>query len=344
MIELAARDHDGLHEWIVADRCPVLLDGGLSTQLGVTDISGPLWTARALLEAPDRVRQAHHEFLQAGAELLITGSYQVSRQGFVGAGYRASDADEALRRSVVVARQAVAEFDASASKAGTQRRTPLVAASVGPYGAILHDGSEYVGNYGISEGQLREFHRERLDVLAETDADLIAVETIPDLCEVEVIVDLLTEYPHLVATISCTLRDAGHLSAGQRLEALADLGTDQVLALGVNCCSVELIPAAIGHLRTCTDKPVIAYPNGGGLWDASTEQWIPSADGVPGQPLWTVMLPDAPVPDLVGGCCGTGAGDIALLRRELEKVHHHVSDGDALMRGCARGPSPRAAQ
>ncbi|MFM8351605.1 MAG: homocysteine S-methyltransferase [Actinomycetales bacterium] len=322
MIRLTERSIVGLRAWIAADPRPVLLDGGLSTQLGATDISGPLWTARAVLEAPQRVQQAHGEFLQAGAEILITGSYQVSRLGFTRAGYRTADADHALRNSVALARAAVDRYVSSSPTTRTQRREPLVAASVGPYGAILHDGSEYVGNYGVGMRQLRDFHRERVDLLAQAEPDLLAIETIPDLREVTVLVEVLAEYPHLAATVSCTLRDAGHLSAGQRLEELHAFTRDQIVALGVNCCPPELVPAAVGTLRSVTTRSVIAYPNVGATWQASSERWIPR-EGITAEGLAAghAVLAE-PVADLVGGCCGTQAGDIAELRKHVEALRH----------------------
>lgn len=318
---LTDRSIDGIRQWIADDPYPVLLDGGLSTQLSCTDISGPLWTARAVLEQPDRVRQAHLDFLLAGAEIVITGSYQISRMGFERAGYRAADADDALRTSVRLAREAIAIANVALSTSGrTQRREPLVGASVGPYGAVLHDGSEYRGNYDMSPRQLRSFHLERMDVLAEAQPDLLVLETVPDLREVEVLVDALAEFPHLAATISCTVLDERRVSAGQPIEGLAEFRSPQLLAIGVNCCAPEVVPELMARLAPCTDLPLIAYPNAGSTWEASSERWItatghevPLTDG-----LVCIAELEAPPVDLVGGCCGTPASAIDHLRQHLQ--------------------------
>ena len=319
MIWRSDRSIDDLRRWVTTVPFPVLLDGGLSTQLGEIDISGPLWTARAVLEQPNRVRQAHLEFLQAGAEVVITASYQISRMGFERVGYEAQDADDALRSSVRLAREAIAEA-MSASTPRTWRREPLVAASVGPYGAILHDGSEYRGNYNLPLHRLRSFHLERLEVLAEAEPDLLMVETIPDLHEVEVLVAALAEFPHLAALISCTVRNDRQISAGQPIEGLADYASPQVLAIGVNCCEPSFVPGLLGRLRDRTDLALIAYPNAGGTWEASSEQWIAGVGGEPFVADWPfdISSPNARLADLIGGCCGTKASDIAKLRRKLQ--------------------------
>lgn len=168
-----------------------IVDGGLSTQLEVMgyDISGPLWTGRALLEQPGAIEGAHRAFVEAGADVLITASYQVSRAGFIAAGLTADDADRCLLRSVEVARAAGAP-------------STIVAASVGPYGAIGHDGAEYRGNYGLSARQLRDFHRPRIEILAGGSPDLLAIETIPDVREVEAIADILADFPLLPAWLA----------------------------------------------------------------------------------------------------------------------------------------------
>lgn len=325
MIHLAERSIDGLRAWIAGDPHPVLLDGGLSTQLHGTDISGPLWTARAIMQEPERVRQAHMQFLQAGAEILITGSYQISREGFLRAGYQAIQAEEALRTSVRLAREAIAEAMECATPSAipgqrhSQRRTPLVAASIGPYGAILHDGSEYRGGYDLSPGQLRSFHLQRIEILAEAQPDLLVCETIPDLREVEVLLAALTEFAHLATTVSCTVRDDRYVSGGQPIEALAEVVSPQVIALGVNCCAPELVPALLQRLREHTALPLVAYPNAGGTWDAPSEQWITGSGTALQGSFGVAQLADltSPPVDLIGGCCGTDAGDIADLRRSL---------------------------
>lgn len=287
---------------------PIVLDGGMSTALeerGV-DLGGALWTARLLGEAPERIAEVHRAYFEAGAQVATTASYQASVEGLVAAGYDAAEARRLLVRSVSVAREV---------RDGLADVRPglLVAASVGPYGAFLADGSEYTGRYGVPAARLRDFHGPRLDLLASAGPDLLAVETVPDSDEAEVIVALLDEID-VPAWFSYSVR--GHTtSAGQPLaEAYAVLaGSRAVVAAGVNCSEQGDVLGAVEAAVAATGLPAVAYPNRGGSWNSATKQWEYAG------PL-DLDLVDSWVgagARLVGGCCGTGPADIAELARRL---------------------------
>ena len=288
-----------------------MLDGGLSTALeeqGV-DLGGALWTARLLAEAPELIAQAHRAYFQAGATVATTSSYQASVEGLVGAGYDAAEARGLITRSVTIAQDVRDEL--SASRPGL-----LVAASVGPYGAFLADGSEYTGRYGVPAGRLREFHLPRLELLAATGPDLFAVETIPDVDEAEVLVDLLDQFD-VPAWFSYSVRgDATR--AGQPLaEAYAVLaGSRAVLAAGVNCSEQSDVQGAVEAAVATTGLPAVAYPNRGGSWNGDTKAWeyaghldLDLVDG------WIRAGAR-----FVGGCCGTGPADIAHLSERVRRA------------------------
>jgi homocysteine S-methyltransferase len=290
---------------------PVVLDGGLSTALEQqgADLGGALWTARLLGEEPHRIAQAHRAFFAAGAQVATTASYQASVEGFVAAGYDAAEAGRLIRLSVLLAREVRDEL------AGT-RPGLLVAASVGPYGAYLADGSEYTGRYGVSRRVLHHFHAARLDLLAGAEPDVLAVETIPDADEAELLVELLTELG-VPAWFSYSVRGTG-TSAGQPLaEAYAVLaGCPVLVAAGVNCSDQADVLGAVQAAVAATGLPAVAYPNRGGSWDSVTKSWQY------GDPLDLDLVPqwvEAGV-RLVGGCCGTGPADIAAL---AERVTSH---------------------
>jgi homocysteine S-methyltransferase len=280
----------------------IVIDGGLSTELEAQgcQLGSSLWTAQALIDDPGLIESAHIAFVEAGAKILITSSYQLSRQGFLENGMLAEQADEALAESIEVAKRARGDRDV------------LIAASVGPYGAILHDGSEYRGNYGLSLEELIAFHRERVEVLVAAEPDLLAIETIPDLLEVEALVSVLSEYPNVSAWLSFTLGPDGNLWAGQSVKdaALVALSSPQVCAVGVNCVDPELVDSALRELRELTDLPLVVYANGGGTWNAESGLW----EGAGNKPLteyaqsWKQYEPL-----ILGGCCGTDAGDIRQL-------------------------------
>ncbi|CAB4886448.1 MAG: homocysteine S-methyltransferase [Actinobacteria bacterium] len=284
----------------------VIVDGGLSTQLESmgNDVSGPLWTARTLLERPDAIEAAHRAFIDAGADVIITSSYQVSRQGFLEVGLTAEDADRALRRSVEVGRSAAADT-------GT-----IVAASVGPYGAITHDGREYKGNYGLSERELSDFHRERIEVLVEAGPDMLAIETIPDVREVEALAIALADAGGIPAWITFAAKDDGHVCAGQTIEdAVAAAATiPGIQRVGINCTAPVYVPGLIDRIRAATDLPVIVYPNAGGTWDSLSGHWlgVTYEDIVRSAREWRDHGAT-----WIGGCCGTEAAGIGAISEAL---------------------------
>lgn len=278
----------------------VIIDGGMSTQLESMghDISGNLWTARALLESPDAIVDAHRAFADAGADVLITASYQVSRQGFIETSLTAQQADEALVRSVELARQASS--------------TAKVAASVGPYGAILHDGSEYRGNYGLTREQLADFHRSRVEILAAAGPDFLAIETIPDVFEVQALADALVGN-QIPAWITFSAKDGAHTCAGQPIEdaVLAAELIPGITRVGINCTDPAYVPELIDRIRATTSLPVIVYPNAGGTWDSATGLWKGvTIDGIARNAVDWVEHGAT----WVGGCCGTDANAIAAIR------------------------------
>ncbi|QBR94355.1 homocysteine S-methyltransferase [Nocardioides euryhalodurans] len=286
----------------------MVLDGGLSTALEEqgADLAGPLWTARLLADEPERLAAAHRAFYAAGATVATTASYQVSVEGLVAAGHDSTVAARLVTRSVTLAQEVRDEL--SATRPGL-----LVAASVGPYGAFLADGSEYRGRYGVPASRLRDFHGPRLELLAEAGPDLLAVETVPDADEAEVLVALLDELA-VPAWFSYSVR-GDTTGAGQPLaDAYAVVaGSRSVLAAGVNCSEPADVLGAIGTAVTVTGLPAVAYPNRGGTWDSTTKQW---AYGGP-LDLDLVEAWVAAGARYVGGCCGAGPADIGEIADRL---------------------------
>lgn len=283
---------------------PLVVDGGMSNALEDRghNLSTALWTAAVLRTAPDEVAAVHRDYFRAGASVATTASYQASVPGLVAAGVDRSEAEDLIRAGVRIAR-------AVRDDLADDGRTRLVAASVGPYGAALADGSEYRGRYGVSAGRLRDFHLPRLELLASAEPDLFAVETIPDVEEAEVLVPLLDEVG-LPAWFSYSVAE-GRTRAGQPLEeafAVAASGS-AVLAVGVNCCAPDDVLDAVRLATQVTGLPAVAYPNSGEGWDSGTHTWSGHASyDVSLAPSWV-----AAGAGYVGGCCRVGPSDIAAL-------------------------------
>jgi homocysteine S-methyltransferase len=281
---------------------PVISDGGLATELEAHghDLSDALWSARLLVDDPDAIRAAHLAFYRAGAQIATTASYQASFSGFAARSIGRDEAVRLLRRSVELAIDA---RDALAAD-GVRR---WVAASVGPYGAALADGSEYRGRYGLSVAELVAWHRPRLEILAEAGADLMALETVPDVDEAEALVRAVAGLG-IPAWLSYTI-DGDRTRAGQPLrEALAVAsGVEEIVAVGVNCSDPLDVAAAIAIAGEVAGKPVVVYPNSGEGWDADRRVWTGSSHFVPDLARdWA----DSGA-RIIGGCCRVFPRDIA---------------------------------
>jgi homocysteine S-methyltransferase len=290
-----------------------VLDGGMATELerrGL-DLSGPLWSAHVLADAPGQIEAVHLDYLRAGADILLTASYQASTYGYAELGIDNPEAAaaSALRQAVAIAARAKSVYAAEGD------RPVLIAASLGPYGAALHNGAEFHGNYDISFGALVDFHAGRLAVLAGTDADLVAFETVPSLEEARAILEALALYPQLLAWISFTCRDGRLTAHGELLRDCAALAetSPQVIAIGINCTPPSLITSLIGELRAATTKPLLVYPNSGEQWDGIARCWTGSADVTGYADLARAWF--AAGAQIVGGCCRTGPDHIRAVAR-----------------------------
>jgi homocysteine S-methyltransferase len=301
----------------------VVLDGALATELERRgcDLRDPLWSARVLIEAPELIRQVHADYFAAGADCAISASYQATFEGFARRGLGADAAAELLCRSVQLAVAARDAFWADpANRAGRPR--PFVAASVGPYGAFLNDGSEYRGDYDLGEDELIAFHRPRMAVLAMAGAELLACETIPCLAEARALARLLPEFPGVSAWFSFSARDPAHISHGEPLADCAALLDQypQVAAIGVNCTAPQHIPGLVRAARAVTSKPILVYPNSGETYDAAHASWngdaSPESFGAQAQ-AWHASGACA-----IGGCCRTTPQDI----REIADWRRSIAD------------------
>jgi homocysteine S-methyltransferase len=296
-------DLNGLH----------ILDGAMATELERRgfNLDGPLWSARVLESSPEAIAEVHRAYLEAGADCLLTASYQVSAEGFQQIGYDPEDAvqaaDRALRASVAIAERVRSEYYS------TSPRRIWIAASLGPYGAMLHNGAEYHGNYECSYEELVGFHGRRIAVLAETNADFLAFESIPSLEEARAILTALRPYADVPAYLSFTCRDGTHVSHGETLRECAELldGQPQIIGIGVNCTRPELIAGLIRELAQVTSKPVIVYPNSGEEWDAVDRCW--QGDGQIKDFGDLALRWRNAGAQWIGGCCRTGPEHVRMV-------------------------------
>ena len=309
----------------ILDHQPVLvIDGALATELERRgyNLKDDLWSAKILLEQPEAIQQLHYDYFKAGADCAITASYQATIAGFMKHGLIEKEAIALIQKSVQLALGARDEFwKNEANRMG--RSKPFVAASVGPYGAYLAHGEEYVGNYGLTKNALMDFHRPRMRALLGAGADMLACETIPSLVEAQALADLLKEFPNSMAWFSFSARDEKHISDGQVFADCIRLLEDnpQIAALGINCTSPKYIPALIRAAKRATDKPILTYPNSGETYDADKMNWNTRPEpGRRDDPITGSFGEQArdwykAGARLIGGCCRTTPEDIRVIAR-----------------------------
>jgi homocysteine S-methyltransferase len=295
---------------IIEQHGTVVLDGGLATELQRrgADLRDPLWSAKVLVEDPDAIRSVHAAYFEAGADVAISASYQATFEGLSGRGIDRNQAAALMRRSVELAREA----------AGSGR---VVAASVGPYGAMLGNGAEYTGDYDKDEDQLVEFHVPRIEALAEAEPDVLAVETIPSFVEALALVRALEMVPEIPAWVSFSCRDGRHICDGTPIGSAVEVvaSAPGVVAVGVNCTSPLFVERLVETISDTTGKHIVCYPNRGSFWDPMRKTWTdpPRQDARP--PLRPLAWKEAGA-SLIGGCCGTTPDDIAAAARALGRT------------------------
>jgi homocysteine S-methyltransferase len=304
----------------------IVLDGAMATELEQkgADLNDPLWSARCLLEAPELISEVHRDYLQAGADIISSATYQASEAGFRERGLSGKEARALMQEGVALAVRARDEFWLGKGTADPRSREfdgtglkPLVAASMGPFGACLHDGSEYHGNYTSNWREVSVFHRERMLWLAEAGADLLAFETIPSMPEAEILLELLEKHVGdlhgLPAWISFSCKDNQYVSHGEPFRDCMALmaGSGQIRAAGINCTAPGLITELIQGVEV-SDLPLVVYPNSGETWVSQEHCWKGQSSNDFAVEEWF----ESGV-RLFGGCCRTRPGDIAGMRKTL---------------------------
>ncbi|KAK4763039.1 hypothetical protein SAY87_013413 [Trapa incisa] len=314
-----------------------VIDGGLATELERrgADLNDPLWSAKCLLSSPHLIRSVHVDYLEAGADIIITASYQATIQGFETKGFSREESENLLRKSVEIACDARDLYKENTSASCSSRnqnkilkdRPILIAASVGSYGAYLADGSEYSGIYGneITLEVLKDFHRRRVQVLSECHPDLIAFETIPNKIEAQAYAEIMEEENISVPAWFCfNSKDGSNVVSGDSLLECVSIAESckKTVAVGINCTPPRFIHGLISSMKKVSTKPIIIYPNSGESYDAQKKEWVQNtgvsdADFVSYVNTWCEAGAS-----LVGGCCRTTPNTI---RGIYQALSHRAS-------------------
>ncbi|KAK4506394.1 hypothetical protein PRZ48_000124 [Zasmidium cellare] len=304
---------------------PLIIDGALATELELRgyDLNHPLWSGKILRDNPKSIEEVHLDYYLAGADVAITASYQAATRGLKDHFNIDDDGAKGLiKRSVQVAQDARGE----AHRRGVDStRTLLIAGSVGPYGAYLHDGSEYRGDYERTQDEFKDFHRPRIQALVEAGVDLLALETIPTLGEIKALLSLLREeFSDVTAWLSFTTRDIGRLADGSSWKDVFDIVNAhraQVVAVGVNCVPMVSVTETLQQMGLHTKIPLLCYPNSGETFDSATNSWHGERPddllSKSSEQHFTTKPWTSAGAKLIGGCCRTGPAFIKAIASDL---------------------------
>lgn len=299
---------------------PLLLDGGLSNQLESQgcNLSHKLWSAKMLVESPEEIVEAHLTYLKAGAHCITTSSYQATVPGFISSGFDDKTSESLIVKSVHLAEEAIEHYSSLAKN----NLRPLIAASIGPYGAYLADGSEYHGNYGVTDKELKEFHQGRISLLDKTNADFFACETIPSFQEARILAELLKE-TNKSAWVSFSCKDEQHINDGTPIEECVEFLAkhSNVFALGVNCTAPKYISGLIKSIKKkSADKKIVVYPNSGEVFNADNKTWFGLSD--PNSFVSMAKEWHSLGADILGGCCRIGPEHISSLHNAIKGLRN----------------------
>lgn len=303
---------------ILEQKKHMIIDGALASELQRRgcDLNDSLWSAKVLIEQPELIQQVHYDYFKAGADCAITASYQATPMGFAQKGIELEESIKLIKTSVKLAQQAKMQYlnDIKEDKA------LLIAGSVGPYGAYLANGSEYTGDYQLSESEFIAFHKDRVTALIDAGVDILACETMPSFLEIKALVKLIQQFPMVNCWFSLTLKDQQHISDGTPLTEVIEYlnSIEQIVSVGINCIALEKVTPALEVLSKLTSKPLIVYPNSGEQYDPTTKQWHKNHhhNCTFANQLDTWIKLGA---KLIGGCCQTTPEDIVEIHQLLNK-------------------------
>ena len=296
----------------------IVIDGALASELQRRgcDLNDSLWSAKVLIEQPELIQQVHYDYFVAGADCAITASYQATPMGFAPKGIELEESIKLIKTSVKLAQQAKMQYLNDIK----QDKALFIAGSVGPYGAYLANGSEYTGDYQLSESEFIAFHKDRVAALIDAGVDILACETMPSFLEIKALAKLIQQFPMVNCWFSLTLEDQKHISDGTPLTEVIEYlnSIEQIVSVGINCIALEKVTPALEVLSKLTSKPLIVYPNSGEQYDPTTKQWHKNHDHnctfANQLDVWINLGAK-----LIGGCCQTTPDDIVEIYQLLNK-------------------------
>ncbi len=308
----------------LADRRPILLDGATGTELQSRGVpmSSAAWSGLAVATHPDVVRQVHLDYIQAGAEIIITNTFASGRHMLREAGEE-SRTEEINRQAALLARQAREE---AAEASSGEENWALAPDGVWVAGSISAMAAGKGGAKRPPLHEMRTIFAEQAELLADAGVDFLILEMMRDIDYSCAALEAAsaTGLPVWVG-FSCVRTEAGNLIMSPTIteEINLEAGVAAVMAEGgelaaVMHSDVNVTGAALAAIQAVWDGPTGAYPESDFF---TMPSWhfvdISPPDAFAEQAMAWV----GQGAQLVGGCCGFGPGHIRALAERL-----HCSD------------------
>jgi homocysteine S-methyltransferase len=288
-----------------------LLDGSMSfpmEHLGY-NLKNKLWTGMALISDPDIIKNIHKDYINAGADYISTSTYQVSYDRLKNMGYQSSEIKKVFQKSVDLVKEAIKE-------SGSKKEIKIVG-SFGPFASYDPNASEYVGKYNSTDDEIKNFHLNNINIIEETDLDIILYETIPCLREIKVLSKVLSQTNKEI-WISITCNENIEFRDGSSFKEACKIISqiEQITTLGINCFSPLLVEKALKELKKYSNKKTLVYPNSGEQYNPKVKYWSGKNE------FNNLMIKNwlSLSPDIIGGCCRVGYNNIKKMREEIDSL------------------------
>ena len=288
-----------------------LLDGSMSfplEQLGY-NLKNKLWTGMALISDPDINKNIHKDDINAGADYISTSTYQVSYDRLQNMGYQSSEIKKVFQKSVDLVKEAIKE--------SRSKKEIKIVGSFGPFASYDPNASEYVGKYNSTDDEIKNFHLNNINIIEETDLDIILYETIPCLREIKILSKILSQTNKEI-WISITCNENIEFRDGSSFKEACKIISpiEQITTLGINCFSPLLVEKALKKLKKYSNKKTLVYPNSGEKYNPKDKYWSGKNE------FNNLMIKNwlSLSPDIIGGCCRVGYNNIKKIREEIDSL------------------------
>ena len=286
-----------------------LLDGSMSfpmEHLGY-NLKNKLWTGMALISDPDIIKNIHKDYINAGADYISTSTYQVSYDRLQNMGYQSSEIKKVFQKSIDLVKEAIKE--------SRSKKEIKIVGSFGPFASYDPNASEYVGKYNSTDDEIKNFHLNNINIIEETDLDIILYETIPCLREIKVLSKVLSQTNKEI-WISITCNENIEFRDGSSFKEACKIISqiEQITTLGINCFSPLLVEKALKELKKYSNKKTLVYPNSGEKYNPKDKYWSGKNE------FNNLMIKNwlSLSPDIIGGCCRVGYDNIKKMREEID--------------------------